>query len=252
MKFGYMLGSREDLFFEADFAKKHFDFMEITIQPELLKKTDTFFNRLEKAVYGFEIVGHIHWKITDFNDIKKNIEILKSLGCKKATIHPFEELTIEENAKILNRADLFFQEKGIELLIENVSKEPYNLSKTIIELTEKIPGANITLDIGHANRAFELDNFIDKLGKKVKHIHLHYNVGDFDHAFYENQDDLSRILSKIESFGYNDTILMETFSIIREGQNLSQEFPEIKKLHLDQLKKIKTIKEYGKSRFSLS
>jgi len=47
---------------------------------------------------------------------------------------------------------------------------------------------------------------------------------------------------KIKSFGYNDTILLETFSIMRDGKNVSQEFPEIRELHIEQLIKIKDLR----------
>jgi predicted transcriptional regulator len=57
--------------------------------------------------------------------------------------------------------------------------------------------------------------------------------------FYEDGSKLEEILSKIKSFGYDGTVLLETFSIMREGKNVSQEFTEIKKLHIEQLRKTK-------------
>ena len=234
-----MSGFRTDLFSEIEFARKHFDFTEITIQPELLKNIDNVFYDLKKAIDDFEVLGHIHWEIIDFDNIIKNIEILKDLDAKKITIHPFHNLNIEENANIFNKINIFLQKSGMELLIENVLDPPYSSSDTILKLLEKIPNANVTLDIGHANRVFELDKFINTLKTRIRHIHLHNNVENYDHLFYEDQRKLDGILSKIKSFGYDGTVLLETFSIMRDGKNASQEFPTTKELHIEQLKKIK-------------
>lgn len=236
MKFGYMSGFRGDLLSEIEFAKKHFDFTEITIQPKLLETIDNIFHDLKKAVNGFEVLGHIHWEITNFDEIIKNIEALKNLGAKKITMHPFKNLDIEKNAEIFNGINDSLTKNQMELLIENVSSAPYNTAAAISGLLEKIPGANITLDMGHANKIFELDKFIETFGAKIKHIHLHDNTGNFDHAFYKEQDKFNKIFSQIKSLGYNGTILLETFSIIQNDENVSQEFPELKTLHLKQLK----------------
>jgi len=238
MKFGYMSGFRSDLCSEIEFAKKHFDFTEITIQPELLKTISGVFPNIKKALSGFEVLGHIHWEIIRYDDILKNADILRSLGAKKITIHPFQKLSLEENAKIFNKISDAFQSSKTELLIENVSSQPFSSEKDLSELLKKVPEARLTLDIGHANRNLELDKFIKNLAQKIGHIHLHDNTKNLDHVFYNKKEELKSILSKIRSFGYDGTILFETFSIIKGDKNISQEFPEIKKLHIEQLKKL--------------
>jgi len=236
-----MSGFRANLCSEIEFAKKYFDFTEITIQPELLKTIDNIFYDIKNALNEFEVFGHIHWEIIEFDNIVKNIEILKNLGTKKITIHPFQDLSIEENAKILNEINIFLQKNKMELLIENVSSSPYNSMDNISELLEKIPNIGLTLDIGHANRNSELDGFIRNLASKIQHIHLHYNIGNFDHLFYDEKEKLDEIFSRINSFGYNETILIETFSIMKNNRNVSQKFREMKELHIEQLKKIKKL-----------
>jgi sugar phosphate isomerase/epimerase len=232
-----MSGFRADLLTEIEFAKKHFDFTEITIQPALLKTIANIFNDLKKATNDFEVLGHVHWEITDFNEIVKNFEILRDLGSKMITIHPFQNLSIAENAKILNQLDDFLQENGMELLIENVSGAPYNSTDNILKLLEQIPTANLTLDIGHANRIGELAKFAESLKVRIRHIHLHDNLGSLDHLFFASQAKFDEILAIIKSLGYDGTVLLETFSIMKDGQNVSKEFTEIKDLHIEQLRK---------------
>jgi sugar phosphate isomerase/epimerase len=239
MKFGYMSGFRGDLFEEIEFAKKYFDFTEITIQPELLKSIDDIIDELKKVTAGFEVLGHVHWEITDYHDIIRNIEVLRDIGAKKITIHPFQSLSIEENAKIFNQLSGFMQNSGLELLIENVSGAPYNSAENILKLLEQIPTANLTLDIGHANRNGELDKFMEIPKPRIYHIHLHDNVGNSDHLFYESKGKLQEIILKIKSFGYDGTVLLETFSVMKNSINASQELPIIKELHIEQLQKIR-------------
>jgi len=240
-----MVGFRADLCSEIKFAKSHFDFIEITIPPEVLKEIDNVFYDIKDVLGDSETLGHIHWKITDFGDIAKNIEALKRLGAKKVTIHPFQDLSIEENVRILNQINSFSKNNKIELLIENVSNPLYGSVKIMAELFERVPGACLTLDVGHANRNSELDGFINNFAPKIKHVHLHYNIGDSDHLFYDKKEELDKILSKISSFGYDGTVLLETFSVMENGKSVSQGFSGIKKLQTEQLEKIRT---YDKNR----
>jgi sugar phosphate isomerase/epimerase len=241
MKFGYMSGFRSDLVTEIKFAKQLFDFTEITIKPDLLKSIDNEFIKIKDAIAGFSVLGHIHWEITDIAEIQKNIEVLKVLGAKKITIHPFQSLTVEENAEIFNKINVFAHELGVKLLIENVSAAPYNSAAIMSELLKKVPEAGLTLDIGHANRIMDLDNFLNIFEGQIQHVHLHDNLELNDHLFYENKEKLGKAISKLKAFGYNDTVLLETFSIMRNGVNESQDFSALQNLHSEQMKKIKDI-----------
>jgi sugar phosphate isomerase/epimerase len=238
MKFGYMSGFRADLVSEIEFAKKYFDFTEITIQPVLLQLIDDIFPDLKKSLAGFEVVGHVHWEILAQDEIIKNIAVLKDLGARKVTIHPFQNLSVEENIKIFTAIDIFMQKNEMQLLIENVSSTPFNLATDIEKLVKKIPNAKITLDIGHANINNELDKFIANFKSRIGHIHLHDNVGKADHLFFSDRNKLEAVIATIKTLGYDDTILLETFSIMQDDKNASQEFAEIKELHLGQLKMI--------------
>ena len=240
MKFGYSAGWRGNIFSEIEFAKKHFDFTEITIQPELLKTIDEIFTDIKNAIGDFEVLGHVHWDVIETDDIIKNIEVLKNLGAKKITVHPFQNLTIEENAVIFNKISHFSEDNDLILLIENVSGAPYNKAEAMAQLAALVPGAKITLDIGHANRNLELENFMESLKSKVGHIHLHDNIGTMDHVFFTDKTRLNKMIDAIKSIGYDDTVLMETFSVMKNGANESQEsLEDIKKLHIEQLKLIK-------------
>jgi len=127
----------------------------------------------------------------------------------------------------------------LQLLIENVSSAPFNSVDEILQLLQKIPNAKITLDIGHANCNHELEKFLNIFKNRIGHIHLHDNAGDYDHLFYADKNKFEEILTQIKLLNYDGTILLETFSIMQDGKNVSQEFLEIKDLHSGQLRMIR-------------
>lgn len=105
-----MAGFRADLISEIEFAKKYFDFMEITIQPKLLENIDGILSEVKTALCGFAVLGHVHWEIVELELIKKNIKVLKNLGARKITIHPFQNLSLEENIEIFKELNIFSQD----------------------------------------------------------------------------------------------------------------------------------------------
>jgi len=240
MKFWYMSWFRWDLIDEINFAKKHFNFVEITIQLELLHSIDSsFINALKDITHWFETLGHIHRDIVETNDIKKNIKILKEIWVKKVTFHPFEDLSIEENIKIFNKINNFLQKNKMILLIENVSNHPFNTPQNINRIVENVPNSKITLDVWHANKIYELDNFFNIFKEKIWHIHLHDNLNQLDHMFYESWEKLNQMIDKLKFIWYNNTITLETFAVLKDWKSISQDFEGLKKLHKQQLKKNK-------------
>lgn len=135
--------------------------------------------------------------------------MLKKLGVKKITLHPFKNLGIDENANIFNQINSFLLKKELQLLIENVSFAPFSLADSIFKIIEKVPGAKITFDVGHANRNLELDKFISVFNGKIGHIHLHDNNGLLDHLFYEDEAKLGGAISKIKSFGHDECLVLD-------------------------------------------
>ncbi len=237
MKFGYAAGSRGDLLSEIEFGKANFDFVEITIKPELLRKFDPIMPRTKEMIAGFEVLGHIHGDILAMEDIKKNIEIFKELGTIKITIHPFLRQSVQDNIDILSKISEFCVKNETQLLLENISKPPYNSVQIIAQILDAIPAIKLALDIGHANRAGELDNFFETFRGRIGHIHLHDNAGDFDHLFFSDKSRFEQAISKIKANGYDDTILMETFAVIKDGKSVSLEtLEDIKQAHISQLK----------------
>lgn len=242
LKLGYMAGFRGGLVKEIEFAKEHFDFIEITLLPDVFLEIDGLFPDLKRATEGVEIVGHLHWDIIDFDDIIKNINILKSLGARKVTIHPFENEDIYKNVILLDRIAGYCRAKKQRplLMIENVSSGIYSQCNTISTLLTMVPGTGFTLDIGHANLNDNLELFASELGDRITHIHLHDSIGERDHLFYSSKRELNKALNQIRLWGYQGTVLLETFAATpSEKKTFRRDFKGMKQLHLNQLSMIK-------------
>jgi len=247
MKYGCICGFRSNLINEINFAKKYFDFVEITIKPNLLNHNQKYFLKIKKILGGFEVLGHVHWDIKDINKIYKNILILKSFGAKKITIHPFSKdkqnpkQNIKENIFLLLKINDFCRKNKIQLLVENMSSAPFNKVSNITKLTKKISNLGITLDTGHADRTSknELNNFLKKGKSKIKHMHFHDTHGKLDHLFFTDVNKMKKQLAKFSSIGYDKTINLETFAIMKNKKYKSLNFSQLKKAHLKQLEKIK-------------
>jgi sugar phosphate isomerase/epimerase len=249
MRFGCMTGWRGDLRDEIRFAKKHFDFIELTLIPARLRRKSSYFASIKKELNGAEVLGHLHWDVKKLSEIYRNIMILKRFGAKKMTIHPFTDPkmslqhNIEYNIKILSKINAFCKKNGIQLLIENVSGAPFDRFANIAKIINKIPNICVTLDVGHANKTAkgELNLFLKKFGPKIKHVHLHDNAAKKDHLFFDDASRIKKTIVKLTSAGYTGTVTLETFSVMKKNKHLSLEFPELKKEHLRQLKLLKNV-----------
>lgn len=251
MRIGFMPASNQDILSEIRFAKKYFDFIELTSKEDLKKYTKKYFTKIQKELHKFPVVGHVHWRINILNKkglekAKKSIISLKKLGAKKIIIHPYQgkrkyfKKLKKENIFSLLKLKKECKKKKVNLLIENKDKPPFNTGKSFLE---NFSNFNLALDTGHAFKTSskELNKFL-KL-KQIKHIHLHDSKGKIDHIFFLNENKLKRLIKKIEFSGFNGTITLEIFRKIIKDKGIELESGERKKILLKHLKIIrKTLK----------
>lgn len=244
---------------EIKFAKKYFDFTEITLEldPEhldlLLGYTSQDILRIKKALGDFKAVSHFDWDVNPFNYIKKIgdiVKVLKKLGIQQLTVHPYEK-SGESSQNILDlllKINQVCEKNKILLCIENNSSGIFSKASNFARLMNNISNVGITWDIGHTNKISELefDLFLKKMGPRIKHMHLHDNIGQIDHLFFKNKLKLKKILSKINSIDYHRTITLETIHILKNSKKIylsvSLYKNERRKSFTNQLKMIKSIK----------
>jgi sugar phosphate isomerase/epimerase len=72
-------------------------------------------------------------------------------------------------------------------------------------------GVGLVLDVGHANTVHEVDEFLEKLGPRITHIHAHDNDGSFDRhrAIGEGTIDWNIVLTGLKRAGFTGMLSVE-------------------------------------------
>jgi sugar phosphate isomerase/epimerase len=247
MKYGYVFTyDGRKINSEFRFAKKYFDFIELTIK--VRKNVSDIFGS-KNYLNSVKVLGHLDWNInlseSNPEEIKKACyyaSLLKKLGAKKITIHPSSNIKLDISTVIKNNINSltsimnYCKKNKIELLVENTTTVPFNKAKIIKKLLDEIPGLSLTLDVGHVIKTSkrELDDFF-KLINRVGHIHLHDVTNYRDHLFFRSHVKLKKIIGKIKKHGYDKTISFECFSIYKNGKIIETSGIERRLLLLDHL-----------------
>lgn len=147
-------------------------------------------------------------------------EVCHKLGVNKMVVHTgFVPLMYHkewhlEKSKVFWKRFLENKADDFELYIENVFEDEPYLMKDLIDLVDD-KRASICLDVGHANamttKEHTVEDWIEILGKRVKHIHIHNNdgTGDTHNSINQGSMDWKRvmeILDKHAAKGYTVTV----------------------------------------------
>jgi len=241
---GYMPSFKADLLEEIKFAKRHFDFVEMTLKRDLSQYNRKYLKQVKNILNGFKVLGHIHWE-TDLKNpnempyIIENIKIFDYLGAKKITIHPSGDKRL--NSESLRKTYSICKKKGIQLLVENTMSPPFNNPQGLKYLLNDNSKLGITLDIGHANikNRDGFKKYVKLFASEIKHIHLHYCRKQKDHLPFFNFSDLREILTKLNELSKADTITLEIFNMIEKNKVVPIDGEKRRKIILGQLQMIK-------------
>ena len=215
---GFMPSFNSDLLEQIEFAKRHFDFLELTLPYNLRPWSPEYIESVRKSLGKFSLVGHLHWDIDltaldGEKNAKEGLQLFRKLGTSKVIIHPSfpENVGIDEalrkNMEALKALTDFCDPLNIDLLAENGDPTIPDIVEKLRYLTDQIPNLNIALDIGHAVNNWR--KFAEVLQDKTKHLHLHYSDGVDDHLPFPD----NIILKEIVDFwgNKNMTATLEIF-----------------------------------------
>jgi sugar phosphate isomerase/epimerase len=226
MKIGYIPSLSCDLLKEIDFAKKNFDFVEITLEKRF-KISQEIISKAREKLKDFLAIGHIHWDLNpdikeDYKEIWNTIQIFSKIGIKTIIIHPKNSLTYEKNIFYLKKFRDHCSFLGIELLIENMV-ENYGTFEIIDKILNET-NLNLALDTGHCNQVSknELDKFL-KIKRKIRHIHIHHTNQEKAHLFFEDFKQLKELMKKIEGISSHIPITLEMFKLSKQDSITEQE-----------------------------
>ncbi len=148
-------------------------------------------------------------------------EVCKELGVNRMVVHTgFVPLMYHKVWHLEKSADFwkkFLEDKSedFNLLIENVFEDEPYMMKDLIDMIND-PRAEICLDIGHANAMsgedMDVEQWIEVLGRRISHVHIHNNNGFSDEHNHIDCGSLcwKTVLKKLEQYAKEDfTVTIE-------------------------------------------
>ncbi len=161
--------------------------------------------------------------------VKKSIQRAYTLEALRCTIHPGYDsilavlsprMPFKQQLKSLKEIFDYSEKLGVTLCLENLSGSEKGLVYTpaqVLEL-EKLLDKKIlvTLDVGHAHMAGNEFEFIDTLGERIVHMHLHDNFGIHDVHLPIGRGNInwSRLFQKLrDKVSVDTTLIIENYTV---------------------------------------
>jgi sugar phosphate isomerase/epimerase len=164
--------------------------------------------------------------------LEKSISYAHQIGCQLWIFHPgirtgisnfYPGLEWEMNLDSARKLLRISEKKGVEIAIENVPepfpflmKNVHDFSLFYKELGEHI---GLVLDVGHANLSKQIESFISLFSKKIVHMHLSDNDGDFDShlGIGCGNIDWESFSKAVIATGYSNILMLESTEHLEES-----------------------------------
>ena len=113
--------------------------------------------------------------------------------------------------------------QGVQLIWENTYEQSMDVFSHILKAH---PHTKLCLDVGHVHcfSDFSVDDFIDKFGKSIVHLHLHNNYGDEDshNALSEGTADWKTAINRLDEMSVETVVLeMDAESIKKSEKDIA-------------------------------
>ncbi|MFB0543962.1 MAG: sugar phosphate isomerase/epimerase family protein, partial [Candidatus Bathyarchaeia archaeon] len=115
---------------------------------------------------------------------------------------------------------------GVEAAIENVP-EPFSFLLKSVEDFERFYSElggelGMVLDVAHANIRGETEKFLERLGKRIVHVHVSDNRGDEDTHFQVGLGTVrwAETVEGLKKIGFGGGVIIESYSGIKESLRL--------------------------------
>ena len=157
----------------------------------------------------------------------KHYLILASNYVNLAVVHPGYlspyGVQVPEQAYMTNLASIrelcdFAADFGILIAVENMPDFPKIFGKYPDEMQEMLDAVGshnvgFTFDVGHANTVGLVDEFLDQLGERISHVHIHDNMGKKDEhlPLGEGTVNWKQVMEKLSN--YNGIFVTEMASV---------------------------------------
>jgi sugar phosphate isomerase/epimerase len=233
------------------FGRHRFDFVDFTLEPPAAgpERIDPAAVRAALERYGLGVVAHTPWflpfgspfagiRAACLEEFRRTLAAAHRIGATVMNTHysrppsflPAEQV-VEGHVEVLSRLCAEAAEIGVTIVLEHIPHGGGDQLENIRTILERVPLLGFHLDSGHARleRGYDRwDEYLAKLGPKLRHVHLSENDGTGDQhlplgAAARNAIDWPKHLLKLKATGYDGTITLEVFTPQREYLLLSRE-----------------------------
>lgn len=252
MKIGAMNHPAKDPLEEIDWFGRHgFDFVDFTLEPPAADP-DLIDPRAVRAAlerHCLGVVAHTAWFIpigSPFGTIRdacltefcRTLKAAHQIGAEVMNLHygrppgffPNEQV-VEWHVDVLGRLCQEAADLGVTIVLEHIPHGGGSQLENIVAIMERVPLLRFHLDSGHAKLERgqdRWDEYLDRLGNKLLHVHLSENDGTADQhlplgAAPRSTTDWPQHIKNLKATGYDGTITLEVFAQHREYLLLSRD-----------------------------
>ena len=149
---------------------------------------------------------------------KISLECARALRTTLVTVHSNVSKKLPRDIRerclreIFGEIKPFAKQLGIKLSLENLSFNSTGFGKNVEQLEEVLdiidPNCEmgVTFDLCHALETKEVDNLLEAYGRRVCNVHM---ANKAHQPFTKETPELSAVLTKLDSFGYQGPITLE-------------------------------------------
>lgn len=157
-----------------------------------------------------------------FENVKKSIEITRTLGAKYCVLHPVSNCSMEENVNFFRSIEKVAQDNDVIVAIENtLSDELFGKADDFVQLFFLLKSNyfKMCLDIGHSevkNTESNAIEFINKLGDYIVCLHIHDNdkSSDLHQLPFSYSIDFNEVFIALKKANYKGDITFECGSYL--------------------------------------
>jgi len=148
------------------------------------------------------------------------VDTLNRMSIRSLNIHLLMDtrivsgLVLAEKKRALRELVEYGKKNSVDINLENLSENAEDLEHVL----DEVPHLGITLDVGHANLHDPVNksfSIIEKLGRLIRHAHLHDNFGggaqadDLHLPIGDGMVDFTAIITSLSGIGYDGTMTLE-------------------------------------------
>jgi sugar phosphate isomerase/epimerase len=229
------------------FGRQGFDFVDFTLEPPAADsgQIDPAAVRAALDRHGLGVVAHTAWFIpfgsirkASLGEFRRALRAARQIGAAVLNVHygkspeffPKEQV-VGWHAEVLSRLCQEAAEVGLTIVLEHTPFTGSDQLENIVAVMERVPLLRFHLDSGHAKleRGYDRwDEYLDRLGPRMRHVHLSENDGTADQhlplgAAPRSTTDWPQHVKRLKATGYDGTITLAVFAPQKEYLLLSRD-----------------------------